>query len=74
MLRRPPTTIELKVDDIREYEYMRQQIAKEQEKGKGFEGAPNWQSGPKSKEEVYSRIGYVPPEKTTGASCRPNLL
>ncbi|KYB25814.1 hypothetical protein TcasGA2_TC031276 [Tribolium castaneum] len=74
MLRRPPTTIELKVDDIREYEFMRQQIAKEQEKAKVFEGGPSWQSGPKPKEEVYARIGYVPPEKSTGAPCRPNLL
>lgn len=73
MLRRAPTTIELKLDDIREYEYMRQQMAKDQDK-KGFgDNLPSWQIGPKSKEEVYARIGYVP-EKPVATSSRPNIL
>lgn len=56
MLRRPPTSIQLKLDDISEYEEKLQELAK---------SSPNktlneltW--NPKSKQEVYSRIGYVP--------------
>lgn len=64
MLRRPPTTIELKLDDITEYEQMRQEIAKDQMKiSRPYNEVPNWQPGPKSKEEIYSRIGYVPSER-----------
>jgi hypothetical protein len=76
MLRRPPTNIEMKLDDIREYEYMRQQMAKEQEKqSKGCfsEATPTWSNGPKSKDEIYSRIGYVP-EKQAPTPNWPNIL
>ncbi|KAJ3646177.1 hypothetical protein Zmor_023775 [Zophobas morio] len=73
MLRRPPTTVELKLDDIREYEYKRQQMGKDQEKqSKNFgDTPPPWSGGPKSKEEIYSRIGYAP-EKPV--QIRTNLL
>lgn len=65
MLRRPPTSIELKLDDIAEYEEMRQEAAKEQMKNsKSYNDVPNWQPGPKSKQEIYQRIGYVPPERS----------
>lgn len=65
MLRRPPTSIELKLDDITEYEQMRQEVAKEQMKvSKAYNEVPNWQPAPKTKEEIYNRIGYVPPERT----------
>lgn len=74
MLRRPPTNIELKIDDIRDYEYMRQQMLKDQEKNKSFGESPAWQCGPKSKEEIYSRIGYVQPEQQSQTSSRPNLI
>lgn len=63
MLRRPPTSIELKLDDITEYEEIRQEAVKEQMKNsKSFNEVPNWQAGAKTKEEIYQRIGYVPPE------------
>lgn len=67
MLRRPPTSIELKLDDIKEYEDMRQEAAEDDDKmstGKSYNDVPNWQSGPKTKEQIYSRIGYVPPERS----------
>lgn len=64
MLRRPPTSIELKLDDIAEYEQIRQEKAKEQAKtSKIGTEVPNWLTGPKTREEIYNRIGYVPPER-----------
>ncbi|KAG5883273.1 hypothetical protein JTB14_018119 [Gonioctena quinquepunctata] len=60
MLRRPPTSIELKLDDINEYEEIRQQSKEKQQKP--FPDPPSWQPGPKSKQEIYSRVGYVPME------------
>lgn len=66
MLRRTPTSIELKLDDINEFEEMRQEMAKEQSPPSkpSYNDVPNWQSGPKTKEEIYQRIGYVPPERS----------
>lgn len=64
MLRRPPTSIELKLDDIAEYEQMRQEKAKEQAKSsKNGTEVPNWLTGPKTRDEIFNRIGYVPPEQ-----------
>lgn len=64
MLRRPPTSIELTLDDIAEYEEMRNNATKEQmSTSKSYNDVPNWQSGPKTKEQIYNRIGYVPPEQ-----------
>ncbi|CAG9827510.1 unnamed protein product [Diabrotica balteata] len=58
MLRRPPTSIELKLDDISEYEEMKQNKEKQQ---KSF-SPPVWSVAPKTNKEIYARIGYVPPE------------
>ncbi|KAJ8910734.1 hypothetical protein NQ315_016132 [Exocentrus adspersus] len=62
MLRRPPINIELKLDDISEYEEMRQQQSKMKQQ-KLFTEPPSWPSGPKTKQEIYSRVGYVPAEQ-----------
>lgn len=70
MLRRPATSIEVKLDDFSEYEEMRQQQSKEKQQ-KPFPETPNWLPGPKSKQEVYARIGYVPPDQPP---ARTNLL
>lgn len=62
MLRRPPTSIELKLDDVVEYETARkeQEAAKAQMKNsKPYNEPPAWQAGPKAKEEVHNRIGYT---------------
>ncbi|CAH1958665.1 unnamed protein product [Acanthoscelides obtectus] len=59
MLRRPPTGIELKLDDITEYEEMREQLNKEKQGSKPLQ-LPPWQPGPKGKLEVYARVGYTP--------------
>lgn len=66
MLRRPPISIQLKLDDISEYEEMRQQS---KDKSKSFNEPPLIQTGPKSKQEIFSRVGYVPPEQQ---SSRPS--
>lgn len=61
MLRRPPVMIQLKLDDISEYEEMRQQS---KDKSKTLNEPPTWApSGPKTKQEIYSRVGYVPPDQ-----------
>lgn len=65
MLRRPPISIHLKLDDISEYEEMKQQS---KDKSKSFNDPPTWQTGPKSKQEVYSRVGFVPPEQPSRPS------
>lgn len=58
MLRRPPTSIELKMDDISEYEEMRQK----DKQPKSTTELPKWSSvRPKSKTEIQARIGFIPP-------------
>ncbi|KAF5270746.1 hypothetical protein FQA39_LY01484 [Lamprigera yunnana] len=56
MLRRPPTSIELKLDDVIEYEVVRreQEANKEQNKKQPYNDPPAWQPGPKSKQEIIS--------------------
>lgn len=64
MLRRPPTSIELKLDDLSEYEMLRreQDLNKENSKSsKPYNEVPKWQPGHKPTKEVYERIGYVQP-------------
>lgn len=61
MLRRPPTTIELKLEDLLEYETLRreQDLNKDNAKpSKPYNEVPKWQPGPKPTKEVYERIGY----------------
>lgn len=61
MLRRPPTSIELKLNDILEYEEMCRQMSKDKaDKSSTTLDVPTWQSGPKDKQEVYNRVGYIP--------------
>lgn len=61
MLRRPPTSLELKLDDIVEYETLRRnQEALKKGQAKPYNEPPKWNPGPKSKSEVYGRIGYAP--------------
>lgn len=71
MIRRPPTSIELKLDDLGEYEAYRreQETAKEQSKGSKPQEPPAWTAGPKAKQEIYERIGYFPPNNAN--TCSP---
>lgn len=55
MLRRPPTSLELKMDDISEYEEIKQ---KEKQSSTSTE-LPKWAMGHKSKAELHARIGYA---------------
>lgn len=67
MLRRPPTSIELKLDDVSEYENLRRELetAKEPSKiSKPYNEPPTWQPGPKTKQEIHNRIGYVAPNRS----------
>lgn len=75
MLRRPPTSIELKLDDIAEFEEMRQQVTKDQTKpGKSYNQLPDWQPGPKTKEEIQERIGYVPVSQLSTPPAPPRQI
>ncbi|XP_074100368.1 anaphase-promoting complex subunit CDC26 [Cotesia typhae] len=56
MMRRSPTRIELRLDDLQEYEVIR----KEREAKKATEKpAFNWSDKP-SQSDIQERIGYVP--------------
>ncbi|KAJ8939416.1 hypothetical protein NQ318_020870 [Aromia moschata] len=70
-VKKTPISIELKLDDINEYEELRQQQSKEKQQ-KSFTDPPSWQTGPKSKQEIYSRVGYVPMEQQQ--QMRTNFL
>jgi anaphase-promoting complex subunit 12 len=69
MFRRSPTRIELKLDDIQEYESMRreQESRKEQQTENHSLSAEQWAPGvPKTKQEIINeRIGYVPQPRMT---------
>ena len=57
MIRRSPTRIVLKIDDLQEYESMR----KEMEAKKGAPTPPAWDNTTKTKQDIVrERIGYVP--------------
>lgn len=68
MIRRPPTSMELKIDDLPEYEnYCREEttakIAKLQSKigvNKSSHETVVFPGGAKTKQEIQERIGYVP--------------
>ena len=59
MIRRSPTRIELKLDDLREYNHIRFQFEdmKESRKAQQFGGCPPQKT---KQEAVHERIGYVP--------------
>lgn len=68
MIRRPPTSIVLKMDDVTEYELLRkeQETNKDQSKStKSCNQVPSTQIGPKSKQEIHTRIGYNPSNDST---------
>ncbi|KAF7268902.1 anaphase-promoting complex subunit CDC26-like [Rhynchophorus ferrugineus] len=68
MLRRPPTAIELKLDDITEYEQHRRKIKHDKLQKSISSDLPSFQTGPKSKQEIYNRIGYNPSQSTSSPS------
>jgi len=67
MLRRPPTSIELKLDDIIEYEQHRRKV-KQDKLQKSLSDLPSFNPGPKSKQEIYNRIGYNPDQGNASQS------
>ncbi|XP_026272646.1 anaphase-promoting complex subunit CDC26-like [Frankliniella occidentalis] len=57
MIRRSPTRIVLKIEDLQEYESMR----KEMEAKKGTPVTNAWEGPARSKQDIVrERIGYVP--------------
>ncbi|XP_028635784.1 anaphase-promoting complex subunit CDC26 [Apodemus sylvaticus] len=79
MLRRKPTRLELKLDDIEEFESIRKDLEarkkqKEDVEGVGTsdgEGAAGLSSDPKSREQMINdRIGYKPQLKTNNRTSQ----
>nr|CAD7417005.1 unnamed protein product [Timema poppensis] len=70
MIRRSPTRIQLKLDDLQEYESMRrtQELLEKSAEG-AFPPTTEWTalrvSTKTSKEEIHERIGYVPQSRVS---------
>ena len=58
MLRRKPTRIELKLEDMEEYESMKKEMKQENSAKKGAPG--NGQDSSSAKKDIHERIGYNP--------------
>ncbi|CAG9767419.1 unnamed protein product [Ceutorhynchus assimilis] len=67
MIRRPPTAIELTMDDIIEFEQQRRKVRQEKlEKCISKSCSVFFETGgPKTKTEIHNRIGYNPSNPTT---------
>lgn len=74
MIRRSPTRIELKLDDLQEFEAIRKEREgkKESDKQNGFNPSSIWPKIPQS--EIQERIGYVPQTSQQSAThVRQNI-
>ncbi|XP_012237730.1 anaphase-promoting complex subunit CDC26-like [Bombus vosnesenskii] len=73
MIRRSPTRIDLRLDDLQEYEAMRKALEakKESERPPTTFNPPPW-GGKIPQSEIQERIGYMPQQAQT-THCRPNL-
>ena len=71
MIRRSPTRIDLRLDDLAEYEAMKKEreAKKDSEKQSGY---PQAWGGKASQIEIQERIGYVPGTPQV-PQTRPNL-
>lgn len=73
MIRRNPTKIELRLDDLQEYEAMKKahEAKKEAERQQNF-NPPSW-SGKVPQTEIHERIGYMPQQNQQPRHTRPNI-
>jgi anaphase-promoting complex subunit 12 len=73
MIRRSPTRIDLKLDDLAEYEALKKErdAKRENEKQQGVFNPPLW-GGKTSQTEIQERIGYVP-QTPRATQRRPNV-
>ncbi|XP_050315525.1 anaphase-promoting complex subunit CDC26-like [Anthonomus grandis grandis] len=65
MLRRPLTAIELKIDDISEFEHHRRKAKQDKLQKSLSSDFPVFEAGPKSRAEICSRVGYNPNQTNT---------
>lgn len=63
MIRRSPTRIELKLDDLNEYETVKDPDKKSADRQSLF--ATTWNNSKPSQSEIHERIGYVPQQPQT---------
>lgn len=72
MIRRSPTRIDLRLDDLQEYETMRKTLEakKESERQPAF-NPPPW-GGKVPQSEIQERIGYMP-QQNPATHSRPNI-
>lgn len=75
MIRRSPTRIDLRLDDLTEYEAMKKEKESKKENEKsGPTNPPSW-GGKVSQTEIQERIGYVPqtPQSAHTGHPRANM-
>lgn len=72
MIRRSPTRIDLRLDDLQEYETMRKALEakKESERQPTF-NPPSW-GGKMPQSEIQERIGYMP-QQNQASHFLPNI-
>lgn len=63
MMRRSPTRIELRLDDLQEFEVIRKEREMKKIAEKSTPNPPTW-SGKTLPSEIQERIGYVPTQST----------
>ncbi|KAF3424405.1 hypothetical protein QLX08_011550 [Tetragonisca angustula] len=73
MIRRSPTRLDLRLDDLEEYEAMRKALEakKESERPPTTFSPPTW-GGKVPQNEIQERIGYMP-QQTQPTHSRPNI-
>jgi len=71
MIRRSPTRMELRLEDVQEFEVIRKERDAKKSSEKSSFNPPSW-SGKLLPSEIQERIGYVP-QPTQPAPSRPNI-
>lgn len=74
MIRRSPSRIEVRLDDLQEYEAIRKERESKKTSDKSLVcNPPSW-GGKASQSEIQERIGYVPQQSTThSGQSRTNI-
>lgn len=72
MMRRSPTRLELRLDDLQEYEAIKKERESKKVTEKSALNPPPW-SGKALQSEIQERIGYVPQQSSHLPPARTNI-
>lgn len=72
MIRRSPTRIDLRLDDLQEYEAMRKALEAKKESERPPTFNPTSWGGTVPQSEIQERIGYMP-QQNQPTHSRPNI-